>query len=99
MDSHSNDTETNEIVGVKQRPGGTWYIAEPHDTPYESFHELFGASPKELSADLCAYYFLRHVEPKSPFETFTKPPYITTKIEAWIEKYIVLPEPQAQADG
>ncbi len=93
------ELEFNEIVRFKLNDTVAWYIADPNSIYNREFHEAFQSSPKELSAELCALYFLREVAPDVEFSRYSKPPSITAEIEAWIEKYIVLPEPQVQIDG
>ena len=84
--------EFNEIVGFAQRGDGTWKLRS--DNPYDNTvaYGYLTSKPKELSAEICAYYLLQKIQPNSIYKKHSQSPYITEEIEQWIEKYIVLPE-------
>ena len=92
--------EFNEITGFRQDNNGKWILSEQELKKYDhmivnvdgTLSSTWVGNPLELSAELCSYYILRHIAPNSPYEKYTKDPYITPQIEQWIEKYIVLPE-------
>ena len=80
-----------ELSGFTQQQDGMWKLSGAHVKGRDSH---VTGSPKELSADVCALYMAKQLSLNQlrGYERYTKPPYLTEELEAWVEQYVVLPQ-------
>ena len=82
-----------DLVGFAQDTGGGWSL--PGDSTFTDIYYGFD-DPFELSAELCALYFLDRMDERHHIEVvnedFAPTRYLTDEIVEWIETWVALPE-------
>ena len=90
---HNTDMarEFIELSGFAQQRDGMWKLSGEQVRARTSH---VAESPKELFADVCALHMAKQLSPGQlrGYERYTKPPYLTEELEAWVEQYVVLPQ-------
>ncbi|MXX47303.1 MAG: fibronectin type III domain-containing protein [Chloroflexi bacterium] len=84
--------ELRDLVGFQfDSDEGAWVL--PADSPYRSLQRGDWANwPFRIAAEVCSWYILEKVEPTALASRYKAPPYLTTELRQWVERYIVLPE-------
>ena len=81
-----------KLTGFERDEDDGWSRSNENNLKGKS--EYIESVPEEFAADVCALYILKQLKPNElrGYERYTKPPYLTEELEAWVERYVVLPQ-------